>query len=360
MAGEKTEQPTAHRLQDARKKGQVFKSQDVTQAAAFLAATGILAGGGSIIAEQLSGLVRESFRPELFRTSLEPVALLNVLTSGFTRFLFVTTPVVTGIALVSALVIFLQVKPLFSPEVVKPKFDKLNPIEGFRNLFFKAKTYVDLGKNLLKFGLILAIVYVLVRSYLPEVAQSVRLGVPESFGLAGTLVKGLLLRAGGVFLLIGAADFMLQKKFHMKSLMMSKEEVKQEHKQEEGDPHIKHMRKHIAQEMVLGGAAVKVPKAAVVVVNPVHIAVALDYDSKNMGAPQVVAKGRGEMAAKIRAIADEHKVPVVQNIPLARSLFTVELDREVPEDLYEAVAEVLNWVFEMKQKQKQESEQTAL
>ena len=129
---------------------------------------------------------------------------------------------------------------------------------------------------------------------------------------------------------------------------MSKEEVKQEYKQNEGDPHIKHQRRHLHEEALKGGAIVNVPKAAVVVVNPTHIAVALAYDAETMNAPRVVAKGSGDLAAKIRSLAEEHQVPVMQNVGLARTLHTVELDHEIPEELFDAVAEVLQWVYQLR------------
>ena len=355
MAGEKTEQPTQKKIEDSRKKGQVFKSQDITQAVSFLTAAGILAAGGGLISKQLLELLSEFFRPELLKSSLEPAVLLERAGAGFSRFLLITAPILVALALVTAMTIFLQVKPLFSAEVVQPKFDKLNPIQGFQGIFFKSKTYIEMGKNLLKLIIVLALAYSFLRSALPEVILASRLSVTAAFGLAGSLVSGFLLRAGVVFLLIGGADFLLQKKLYMKNLMMSKDDIKQEHKQSEGDPHVKHMRKHLAQQMLMGGATVKVPTANVVVVNPTHLAVALKYDESAMNAPQIVAKGREELAAKIRSIAEEHHVPIVQNVGLARGLYAVELDGEIPEELYAAVAEILNWVAQLQQ----ELEQTA-
>jgi flagellar biosynthesis protein FlhB len=348
MAGEKTEQPTQKRIKDARKKGQVFKSQDITQALLFLAAAGMLAAAGSLIADQLRKLLRESFAPHLFAADLPPGVLLDRLGSAFSTLLLVTGPFMVGVAMLAAAAVFLQVQPLFSGEIIKPKFDKLNPIQGFQNIFFKSKTYIELGKNLVKFAIVLALAYFVIRDSLREAVLASRLGVEDAGALAARMVAGFLLRAGGVFLLIGGADFLLQKKLYMKQLKMSKEEVKQEYKQEEGDPLIKSMRKHIHEQMLMTGAVVRVPKADVVVVNPTHLAVALRYDENAMGAPQVIAKGRDELAAKIRQIAEEHQVPVLRDVVLARSLFAVELDREIPEELYEAVAEVLNWVFELR------------
>jgi flagellar biosynthetic protein FlhB len=348
MAGDKTEQPTPKRLRDARKKGQVLKSQDLTQAFTFLAAAGILAAGGPILVSQLRELLAACLSPELLRGPISTQMMFNQLEAGMTRFLLLTAPVMCGLAFTAAAIVFLQVKPLFSPQVVQPKFDKLNPIQGFQGIFFKGKTYVEAAKSVLKFIVIFAIVYYAIKGSMRELILTSRLGVENAGALTGSLITGLMLRAGGVFLLIGAADFLLQHKFYMKNLMMSKDEIKQEYKQDEGDPHIKHQRRQLQEQMAMHGATAKVPKANVVVVNPLHLAVALEYDEKAMGAPTVTAKGREEMAASIRELAKQHNIPILQNVPLARTLYEIELGTEIPADLYEAVAEVLNWVQQLR------------
>lgn len=348
MPGEKTEQPTSKRIREARKKGQVFKSQDITQAILFLTAAGILVGGSGMFVGRLRELLKDYLNPELVASALEPALLLKLTGSAFERFLLLMAPMMIVLAVVAGAVVFLQVQPLFSPEVVQPKFDKLNPVQGFQNIFFKSKTYIELLKNLVKFTVVLALAWYIIRDSLHDVVLSSTLSVADAGALAGTLVQRLLVRTGGIFLVIGAADFLLQKKLYMKSLMMSKEEIKQEYKQDEGDPHIKHMRKHLQEEMMMSGAVVKVPQADVVVVNPTHFAVALQYDDQTMGAPQVIAKGREEMAAKIREIAQANHVPVLRNVALARGLYGVEIGQEIPEELFGAVAEVLNWVYQIK------------
>jgi flagellar biosynthesis protein FlhB len=348
MPGEKTEQPTHKKIEDSRKKGQVFKSQDFTQAAVFLTAAGILVGGGYWIASELRALMAEFLEPAVYAGEANAAALLDRTGAAFSRLVFISAPIGVALATLAAMSVFLQVRPLFSAEIIQPKFEKLNPVSGFQNLFFKSKTYIELGKNLLKFIIVLALAYWFIETSLPLVFEARRLDMASIASLAGELVSGLLLRAAVLFLLIGGADFLLQKKLYLKQLMMSKEEIKQEHKQEEGDPLMKHMRKHLAQELVMGGAMVKVPRADVVVVNPTHVAVALQYDGREMNAPRVIAKGREELAAKIKQIAQDNRVPVVQNVPLARSLYAVDLDGEIPEDLYPAVAEILNWVMQLK------------
>ncbi len=348
MSSEKTEQPSEQKIREARKKGQVFQSRDITQSLAFLTGAGIVAGAGTILVTDLAAFLRESLQPAAIAAPLDPAFLLHRTGAAFTRWLVLSLPIAAGLATVTGLTIFLQVGSLFSPEVVQPKLEKLNPIAGFQNLFFKARTYIQLLKSLVSFAVVLTVSYLYIKDSLFSATVASRLSVNESASLAGELLSGLLLRVGGVFLVLGGADFLLQKKLYMKEQMMSKEEVKQEYKQNEGDPHIKHQRRHLHEEALKGGAIVNVPKSAVVVVNPTHIAVALAYDAETMNAPRVVAKGSGELAAKIRALADEHKVPVMQNVGLARTLHTVELDQEIPEELFDAVAEVLQWVYQLR------------
>ena len=150
-----------------------------------------------------------------------------------------------------------------------------------------------------------------------------------------------------VFVILGGADFLIQKKMFMKKMMMSKEDIKQEYKEQEGDPHVKHQRQHLFEQMMHESVAHNVPQATVIVANPTHLAIALRYDEKTMQAPQVTAKGQDSMALRIIDIAKKSQVPVVRNIGLAHSLFDLEIGHDIPEDLYEAVAEVLNFVYQL-------------
>jgi FlhB-like protein len=169
----------------------------------------------------------------------------------------------------------------------------------------------------------------------------------QTAALAARLMAGILYKVAGVFLVLGAADYMIQKKLYMKGMMMSKEEVKQEYKEQEGDPQVKHMRKHLFEQLMQESVAHNVPRATAVVANPTHVAVALQYDEATMQAPRVMAKGQDSMALRIIDIAKQHQVPVIRNIGLAHTLFDLEIGHEIPEDLYEAVAEVLNFVYQL-------------
>jgi flagellar biosynthesis protein FlhB len=204
-----------------------------------------------------------------------------------------------------------------------------------------------LVKNLIKFTVVGWILYSAIKGSLRGIIPLAGMRVDQSAAVAGHIMSGLLYKVGAVFVILGAADYMIQKKLYMKDMMMSKEDVKQEYKEQEGDPHVKHMRKHMFQQLMQESVTHNVPKATAVVANPTHLAVALRYDEATMQAPKVTAKGQDSMALKILDIAKQHNVPVIRNIGLAHSLYDLEIGHEIPEDLYEAVAEVLNFVYQL-------------
>jgi flagellar biosynthesis protein FlhB len=340
MADDKTEKPTHKRLADARKKGQVARSADLTQSALFLTAAAVLSFTGPALIEQLKAFMIASFSPGMLTRVGDPGMLVNRIGDASIKFLLLSAPLSMALAIAAIAVNFAQVKGLL---FVPPKlnFGKLNPVAGLQSLLFKPKSYLELVKNLLKFVIILWLAYSTLWPALRDLVVSSRLDIAQVAAFGPKLLFGLLFKVGGIFLLFGAADYALQKKLFMKDLMMSKDEIKQEFKNDEGDPHVKSHRKAMYAALLRENAAKQVPKATAVVVNPTHIAVALRYEEDHMNAPRVVAKGEMFLAQKIIEIAKSHNVPVIQNIPLARSLFTLELEEEIPEELYETVAEIL-------------------
>ncbi len=347
MAGEKTEQPTEKKIRDARKKGQVFKSNDLTQAFLFMTASAVLAFAGGRFVSDLEDIMRSFFAPEVLAGQVTDTQMLARMGAAWFRALVMLAPMLIALAAIAGFVTFLQVRGLFSPEVLQPKLEKLNPLQGLKNIFAQSRTYIELIKNLLKFGIVFALVYVTLKGSLHDIVLASRVGLAESARLASTLMFQLLFRIGAVFVAVGAADFLLQKKLYTKNLMMTKDEVKREYKESEGDPTIKQARRQAHEELSSNNMMQNVPQADAVVVNPTHLAVAIRYDEGTMVAPRVTAKGREVMAAKIRELAETNKIPIVRNVTLAHGLFEVEVGREVPEDLYEAVAEVLNWVYQL-------------
>jgi flagellar biosynthesis protein FlhB len=348
MADDKSEQPTPKRLKDARKKGQVSKSHDLTQAFLFITIAGVLMLAGKHFVDSFKSSMLQFFEPATLGGNLSESAIIARFGNAFSNFLLLSAPLLGATFIASIAVNFVQLGgPIFAFEALSPKFTKLNPVQGFQNIFFKSRTYLELAKNLIKFAVILWLAYSTVRANTRDVILAARIGLPETAALASKLIFELLFKVGGVFLVIGAADFMIQKRLYIKSLMMSKEEVKREYKEDEGDPSIKHQRQHLHKQLLSENMVRNVPKADAVVVNPTHLAIALLYDQSRMAAPLVTAKGQLLMAQKIIEVAKRHRVPVVRNVPLAHKLFAVEVGLEIPEDLYAAVAEVLNWVYEL-------------
>jgi flagellar biosynthesis protein FlhB len=344
---QKTEKPTPKKIRDARKKGQVSKSKDITQVLLFLALTGVLTVEGPALVTRAKEFFVDSFRADLLTGELRPDELMHRLGLAGQRVLLFSAPFLAAVAVVALAIEFLQVQALFAPEAVQLKFEKLNFIKGLENVFFKPKTYLELGKNLVKFAVVSGLLYFVIRGSLRDIILSARANPQVSGELAASLMLKLLTRVALLFLLIGAADFFLQKKLYLKELMMSKQEVKKEYKEEEGDPHIRRERRHLHQQILAQSMILNVPRADVVVVNPTHLAIAIQYDESSMNAPQVTAKGQEKMARSIRELAEKSGVPVTHNVPLAHGLFQVELGSEVPEALYEAVAEVLSWVYQL-------------
>src|SRR4029434_999942 len=239
--------------------------------------------------------------------------------------------------IIAGIVGFLQVGAIFSFEPLKPSGKKLNPIEGFKNMF-KTQTFIELVKNILKISFIFYMSYSVLNASLPEILNTTRLSMVDSSRIAGAMIFKIVLRVLLLFVAIAFAHFMIQRWQFMKQMRMSKDEVKREYKQDEGDPHIKSHRRALHREMVFGDMPKQVKAADVVVTNPVHVAVALKYDKEEMGAPEIVAKGQRLFAEAIKKVAEANGVPIMRNVPLAWSLVEMEVGDEVPEELYNAVA----------------------
>jgi FlhB-like protein len=290
----------------------------------------------------------DSFDAKLLSGPLDGLLYAQRISNAGLKFLLLIIPFLAALMVAAIAVTFAQTQGLiFSPAALSPKFEKLNPIAALQSMFLKPKTYIELIKTLLKFVVILWLAYSTLMPEIKDLILSSRIGMTEVASFAPMLLFTLLFKVGGVFLFFGAADYAIQKKLFMKELMMSKEEIKQEYKEQEGDPHLKGERKHLQRQLMQEAAAKRVPQAKAVIINPTHIAVAIGYDEQIMNAPRLAAKGQSEMAKRIIEIARKHQIPVIRNISLARSLYTLELDQEVPEDLYQAVAEILNFVAKL-------------
>lgn len=349
MSGEKTEKPTAKKLREARRKGQVAVSKDLSSGMVFVTGFLMLAMTLPQFSPRLQQFMAFCFQEGMRSGAPAEVLAFGVLGRGGALILQICAPVFGAMFLIALFITFIQTGPIFTMEPLKPALNKLNPAEGFKKIFFQASPYVELLKSVIKITAVTALAWFLFTSNFRYIVQSARRPLNETTLLAGELLFKLCIQVSVLFLVIAAADFFFQKKQFEKKLMMSKEEVKQEHKQSEGDPHNKAQRKRVHRDILQHNMVEDVRKATVVVVNPRHIAVAIQYDREKMNAPQLTAKGEDLWALQIIEVARQFNVPVMRNVPLAHSLNELEIGDEIPEKLYEAMAEVLNWVYRMSQ-----------
>lgn len=349
--GEKTEEPTAERLRKLRKDGNVPKSQDVTTAVSFLVTFVVLSASIGFMGETMIEYLQLSFYA-FTRTDENPAALVSsMLNEGLITMGLVFAPVAAAAFVIGVVMNVAQVGFMFTMKPITPDIKKLNPIQGIKNLV-NMKKVVELLKTMIKFFLIAYLSYKALQDAVRDVIMTIRSDLMVTLKVMGKIIWDFCIKIGAAFILIAAFDAFYQRKRYTKDNMMSKYDVKQEYKQSEGDPQQKAERKRTHQEIInsSGGSAVK--KADVVVRNPDHIAVALKYDDDSGGAPQVVAKGNRIWAEKILESAKKYGIPIVRNVPLAQALDKLEVGDEVPEELFEAVAEVLNFVYELSEKQK--------
>ncbi|MBF0106025.1 MAG: type III secretion system export apparatus subunit SctU [Deltaproteobacteria bacterium] len=344
---EKTEQATPKRLRDARKKGDVPKSKDLSTVAVMIIVFATIAMSAGFMAGEFKMLMANAFglvaKGHITYSDMMMVGEMSLVTMA--KVLGPT--LIAGVAS-AAIIGYLQVGGMFTAEPLKPKIEKLNPIEGFKNMF-KLQTFIELIKNMIKLSLVIYVAYQTINSYLEEILLSSKVTVIESVSLTGAIVYSFFVKVAILFLVVALIDMGIQRWNYAKKHRMSKDEVKREYKQDEGDPQIKGERRRIHREMVFGDARQNVKKADAVVSNPQHVAVAIQYNRAEMGAPEVTIKGQRKFAELILQIAREEGIPIIRNIPLAWSLLKVEIGDAIPEELYEPVAEVLSMVYDIKE-----------
>ncbi len=345
MSGDKTEEPSEHKLREARKKGQIAKSQDVIAASIFLIGFFVIYFNGSQISGRLQGFINLCIAA-VIEGRIEPGVIMKLSQVGLDTMMAVVMPVAAVSFVVAFFANYIQVGFLITFDPLKPEIKKLNPIEGLKGMF-KLKKLVELLKSTLKLGIVSYIAYGVVEKRVTEIILTIRTPLMDTIDLVWGLIFDLSVRVGVVFGIIAAADWTYQKWQFKKDMMMSKKDLKDEYKNQEGDAQMKGKRKQLHQELAMSGATQETRKADAVIVNPDHIAVAIRYDKDTMGAPQVIAKGERLWAEKIKEIAKEEGIPVLRNMPLAAALNKLELGEEVPEDLYDAVAEILQFVFQL-------------
>lgn len=344
---ERTERPTAKRLEEARRQGQVPRSTELNTAAVVLMAGAGLHFMGGHLGTALFELMRSGL--ELRREqALDESLAVSMFAGSALHALFACAPVL-GLTLVAALLAPMAIGGWnLSFGVLAPDFSRLSPLNGFGRMF-SVRGLVELAKAFAKFALIATIAVIFLWMKKAELLSLGNEPTASAIGHAISLSGAALLYLAGSLALIAAIDVPWQLYQHIKSLRMTRQEIREEMKESEGNPEVKGRIRQLQSEMARRRMMAQVPKADVVVTNPTHFAVALKYDDKRMRAPIVVAKGADEVAAKIREIATEHGVAIFEAPPLARALFrTVDLEEEVPAGLYVAVAQVLTYVYQLK------------
>ena len=341
---EKTEEATPKKKSEARKKGQIARSKDVGLAITMVTCTlVILLLSGMIVGNLKDTMVyflQSGMLQDINEMSIKSIVLTVLMKAGLC-----ILPVVVPIMIAGIVASLMQTGFLLTGEPLKPKFSKLNPISGFKNMFSK-KSFVDLLKNLAVVTVIGFIGFLYVRDNYDKILQISNTYLPSLGGQVQDLVVGIFFQV-----IIAAADYFVQFKFHQKDLRMTKQEIKEEYKQMEGDPQIKSKIKQKQREMATRRMMASVADATVVITNPTHLSIALKYEEGNNEAPKVVAKGADLVALKIKEVAKENDVPIMENKPLARMIYEqVDIDREVPQEMYQAVAEILAMVYKLKNK----------
>jgi len=345
----KTEDPSAKKLEESRKRGQVAQSRDLSTWVMFLAATLLIATATPSMfanfADELKAFLEHAHEFTMGSPDIESLLASTMMIAFKGSFLFF-------VILIFAAIIgpVMQIGLMLSPEVLKPDFSKISIVKGFSRLF-SMKSFVEFLKGLLKMSAIGAVGFTLVAPYLNNIEHSIDTSpfeiLVETKYLAIRMMIGILI----ALLAIALADFLYQRWEFMKQMRMTKQEVKDEYKQTEGDPFIKGKLKQLRMEKARQRMMQNVPKADVIITNPTHYSIALKYDTEISDAPIVIAKGVDEVAMRIREIAKEHDIILYENKPLARSLFdTVEIDQPIPVELYKAVAEIISYVYKKKGK----------
>ncbi len=346
MSGEKTEKPTPQRLAKARKEGQIGRSQDVGAWFGMLAASWLLPWC-------LENALKKS-REALTRVpgvveNPDPAVALDMIKDGLFGAAATVAPLAFAMMAIGVAAAGAQGGIRVATKLFIPKFNRLNPFPGIKKMFGKQSLWEG-TKALVKTGVLGAVLYTSVKDLVPILMTAGQLPLGALLAILQDAVLSLWRFAAAAGIVMAAADYFVVRQRTAKQLRMSKEEIKQEHKQAEGDPHVKGQIRSRQMAMARNRQMADVPKADVVLVNPTHVAVALRYDPAR-GAPRVLAKGQGAIATKIRTIATENRIPMVQDVPLARALHAgCEVGQEIPPEFYGAVAKVLAFVMSLKAK----------
>jgi flagellar biosynthetic protein FlhB len=347
QGGEKTEQPTTKKKEKAREEGQVAKSTEVTTALLLVTIFSALKLFGPSIVDRLVELIKNIcglFTVEEFSITYVSGLFEYVIYEMFGML----WPILLTAFAVGFISNYIQVGWHPTTKPLTPKLSNINPANGFKRLF-SLKAVIELVKSLLKISIILAIVYSELKDYEKLILTLYSIDTIEAYAMILNICLGIGIKVGAFFLIVAAIDYAYQRYDLNKKLKMTKQEIKDEYKQSEGNPQIKSKIRQIMRQASMRRMMQDLPKADVIITNPTHFAVAIYYNDKGKSAPVVIAKGADLVAARIKEKGKELEIEIVENKPLARSLFyTVEIGDEIPQELYQAVAEVLAFVYNLK------------
>ena len=345
---EKTEEPTQQRREDFRKRGQVAQTKELASAMFLFTGVALLYFLSPFYLKTFTELFQMSFGEGLVAVARQESWVSLVQFAGL-KLVMMLLPLMGVLVVISFASGALQVGFLYNEEALQFKPDRLNPIEGFKRVF-SLRSVVEGIKAVIKVSCVALIVWVVLRDEVKTLPALQSYSVEQLMGYLGAITVKIVMSVAFFVLVIAGVDFLYQKFELEKKMMMSRQEVKEEMKSREGDPLIKSRIKRVQREMANKRMMQDVPKADVIVTNPTHISVALKYD-ETMVAPKIIAMGADHLAFKIREIAKEHKIPLVENKPLARAMYkTLKVGQQIPRELYTAVAEVLSYVYKLKRR----------
>ncbi len=344
---EKTEDPTPKKLQEARKRGQVALSREVNNWAMLCAATLIIAVFATSMMGQLTNMMR-TYIEHAHAMPQMPGGLADILAGGLMQVMMILLVPFLFLLAAAFFAPFLQVGPIFAPEVIKPDMSKVSLIKGFGRLF-SLRSVMEFIKGILKISVVGVVAFIIVYPYFDRFEHLIDLPVSAMMEELRILVVKMMIGVLIVMFIIAGLDLIYQRYEYNKKMKMSRQEIKDEYKQSEGDPQVKGRLRQLRAERAQQRMMQSVPEADVVITNPTHFSIALKYDPDEMPAPIIVAKGVDNVAMRIREIAKENDIILYENKPLARALFDVaDIGEMIPSEHFKAVAEIISYVFKMK------------
>ena len=356
-AGDKTEDPTPHRLREAREKGQVAKSKEITTAFVLLLSYFLFRYIGEFMWRELTTMAHAILEQIPNARDFSIAFAGYIILVGIRGLAFTVAPIFGITFLATFMAEALQTGFLFAADPLTPKLERISPAEGFKRIF-SMQGFVELIKSIIKIVIVFFISWYAIMDSIPLIISLLESNTWQALIVGGSIAYNIAIRIGLFYIAIAILDYLYRRWEYMKNLRMTKQEIKEEYKRLEGDPLIKQRMRDLQRQIAHQRMMSAVPQADVVVTNPTMIAVALLYEAEKTKAPQVIAKGERLIAEEIRKIADEANVPIVENEPLARSIYrTTKVGQLIPAELYQAVAEVLAYVYKRKKERETRKKQ---